>query len=303
MTTGLHLFVVVLTLANIVAAVWLLWWMRKRRGESASTTDTTGHVWDGDLQEYNNPLPRWWLWLFILTVIFSLVYFVLYPALGSARGVLGWTQQKQWQQMQAEQEQRAQRVLARFSGIPLEDLVRDTEALKIGRNLFANNCAACHGSDGGGAIGFPNLTDGDWLWGGDPETIRTTIHAGRIGAMPAWEAVLGTRGVENVLAYVLSLSGRKAAAGDPAEGRVQFELLCSACHGTDGHGMTAVGAPNLTDNVWLHGGSVDSIRKVIANGVNNAMPAQGERLGEERVRLLTAYVMSLGTERVAQSGP
>jgi cytochrome c oxidase cbb3-type subunit 3 len=303
MSTGLDLFVVILTLANIFAAVWLLWWMRKRRGESATTTDTTGHVWDGDLQEYNNPLPRWWLWLFLLTVVFSLVYFALYPALGSVKGTLGWTQQKQWEQMQADQERKARLVLARFHGVPLEDLARDVEALRIGRNLFANNCAACHGSDGGGAMGFPNLTDNDWLWGGEPETIRTTIHEGRVGAMPGWEAVLGARGVENVVAYVLSLSGRPSAAGNAAEGRAQFELLCSACHGADGRGMTAVGAPNLTDNIWLHGGSVEMIRKVVANGVNNAMPAQGERLGEERVRLLTAYVMSLGTERVAQSGP
>jgi cytochrome c oxidase cbb3-type subunit 3 len=303
MSTGLNLFVVILTFANIIAAVWLLWWMRKRRGESATTTDTTGHVWDGDLREYNNPLPRWWLWLFILTVVFSLGYFVLYPALGSAEGTLGWTQQKQWEQMQAEQEKKAQLVLARFDGVPLEELALDSGALKIGRNLFANNCAACHGSDGGGATGFPNLTDGDWLWGSEPEIIRTTIHEGRIGAMPGWEAVLGTSGVENVVAYVLTLSGRPAAAGDLAEGRTQFELLCSACHGADGRGMTAVGAPNLTDRIWLHGGSVDAIRKIVANGVNNAMPAQGERLGDQRVRLLTAYVMSLGTERVAQGGP
>lgn len=303
MSTGLNVFVIVLTLANIAAAVWLLWWMRKRRGESATTTDTTGHVWDGDLQEYNNPLPRWWLWLFILTVVFSLGYFVLYPALGSAKGTLGWTQQKQWQQMQAEQERKAQLVLARFRDKPLEELAVDAEALKIGRNLFANNCAACHGSDGGGATGFPNLTDRDWLWGSEPETIRTTIHEGRIGAMPGWEAVLGTDGVENVVAYVLTLSGRSAPAGDAEQGRAQFELLCSACHGADGRGMAAVGAPNLTDNVWLHGGSVDSIRRIVANGVNNAMPAQGERLGDDRVRLLTAYVMSLGNVHVAQSGP
>ncbi len=304
MSTGLDLFVIVLTIANIVAAVWLLWWMRKRRGESSKTTDTTGHVWDGDLREYNNPLPRWWLWLFVLTVVFSLIYFVLYPALGTtSTGVLGWTQQKQWRQLQAEQEKKAQLVLARFDGVALEDLARDPSALKIGRNLFANNCAACHGSDGAGAIGFPNLTDADWLWGSDPATILASIHEGRLGAMPGWEAVLGRDGVEDLVAYVLTLSGRTPQAGNTAAGRTQFELLCSACHGADGRGVQAVGGPNLTDNIWLHGGSVDAIRGIIANGVNNAMPAQGERLGEQRVRLLAAYVMSLGTERVAQGGP
>jgi cytochrome c oxidase cbb3-type subunit III len=303
MSNGLSIYVIVLTVLNVVAAMWLLWWMRKRRDESATTTDTTGHVWDGDLREYNNPLPRWWLWLFVLSVIFSIGYLILYPGMGNNQGTLGWTQQKQWAEMQAEQEKKAQVMLAQFAGRPIEDLSRDPAALKVGRNLFANNCSTCHGSDGGGATGFPNLTDRDWLWGGDAESIRTTIHEGRIGAMPGWEAVLGAAGVENVLAHVLSLSGRQAESGDAAEGQAQFELLCAACHGADGRGQTALGAPNLTDKTWLHGGSAESIRRIIAQGVNNAMPSQGERLGDERVRLLAAYVMSLGDARVAQSGP
>lgn len=303
MSSGFSIYVIVLTVINVVAAVWLLWWMRKKRGETATTTDTTGHVWDGDLQEYNNPLPRWWLWLFILTVIFSVVYLALYPGLGNVRGTLGWSQQKQWAEMQAVQEAAAQKMLAQFADRPIEQLSSDAAALKVGRNLFANNCAACHGSDGGGALGFPNLSDGDWLWGGDAEAIRTSIHDGRMGAMPGWEPVLGTAGVENVLAYVLTLSGRQATAGNVDEGRTQFELLCAACHNVDGKGNTALGAPNLTDKTWLHGGSPEAIRRVIANGVNNMMPAQGERLGEQRVKLLAAYVMSLGQGNAAPSGP
>jgi cytochrome c oxidase cbb3-type subunit 3 len=303
MSNGLSIYVIVLTVLNVVAAMWLLWWMRKRRDESATTTDTTGHVWDGDLREYNNPLPRWWLWLFVLSVIFSIGYVVLYPGMGNSKGTLGWTQRKQWTEMQAEQEQKAQVMLAQFAGRPIDDLSRDPAALKVGRNLFANNCSTCHGSDGGGATGFPNLTDRDWLWGGEVESIRTTIHEGRIGAMPGWQAVLGHAGVENVLAHVLSLSGRRSESGDATEGRAQFELLCAACHGADGRGQTALGAPNLTDKTWLHGGSIDAIRRLIAQGANNAMPAQGERLGDERVRLLSAYVLSLGDSRVAQRGP
>lgn len=297
MSNGLSIYVIVLVVLNVVAAMWLLWWMRKRRDEATTTTDTTGHVWDGDLREYNNPLPRWWLWLFVLSVVFSIGYLVLYPGMGNNQGSLGWTQQKQWAEMQAEQEKKAQAMLAQFTGRPIEELARDPAALKVGRNLFANNCSTCHGSDGGGATGFPNLTDRDWLWGGEAESIRTTIHEGRIGAMPGWEAVLGTAGVENVLAHVLSLSGRQSEAGNAAEGRTQFELLCAACHGADGRGQTALGAPNLTDKIWLHGGSPETIRRLIAQGVNNAMPAQGDRLGDERVRLLSAYVLSLGESR------
>jgi cytochrome c oxidase cbb3-type subunit 3 len=303
MSSGFSLYVTVLTVINIVAAMWLLWWMRKRRGETATTTDTTGHVWDGDLQEYNNPLPRWWLWLFVLTVIFAVAYLALYPGLGNTRGSLGWTSQRQWADMQAAQEKKAQAMLAQFANRPIEELSGDAAALTVGRNLFANNCAACHGSDGGGAVGFPNLRDGDWLWGGDAETIRTTIHEGRNGAMPGWESVLGAQGVDNVVAYVLTLSGRSAGAGNAAEGKAQFELLCAACHGADGRGTPALGAPNLTDKVWLHGGSEATIHRVVSAGVQNAMPAQGERLGEERVRLLAAYVMSLGKSGAAQSGP
>lgn len=303
MSSGLSIYVIVLTVINVVAAMWLLWWMRKKHGESATTTDTTGHVWDGDLQEYNNPLPRWWLWLFILTVIFSVVYLALYPGLGNSRGSLGWSQQKQWADMQAVQETAAQKMLAQFADRSIEELSTDAAALTVGRNLFANNCAACHGSDGGGALGFPSLIDGDWLWGSDAESIRASIHDGRMGVMPGWEAVLGSGGVENVLAYTLTLSGRQAAAGNVAEGRTQFELLCAACHNADGKGNAALGAPNLTDNIWLHGGSPEALRRVIANGVNNVMPGQGERLGEQRVALLAAYVMSMNKTNAATSGP
>jgi cytochrome c oxidase cbb3-type subunit 3 len=194
-------------------------------------------------------------------------------------------------------------MLAQFGGRSIEALSADPAALTVGRNLFANNCAACHGSDGGGALGFPNLTDGDWLWGGDAESIRASIHDGRIGAMPGWEAVLGSAGVENVLAYTLTLSGRQSSAGNVAEGRTQFELLCAACHNADGTGNTALGAPNLTDKTWLHGGSPEALRRVIANGVNNMMPGQAERLGPQRVELLAAYVISLGRDTAAPSGP
>lgn len=303
MSPAVSWFVIILTALNTAAAVWLLIWMRKRRGESTAAQDTTGHVWDGDLREYNNPLPRWWLWMFVLSVIFAVIYVVLYPGLGNVKGTLGWSQVKQWEAMQAEQERSTQLILARFANRDPAELALDESAVAIGRNLFANNCAMCHGSDGRGGTGFPNLTDADWLWGGDAETIRTSIHEGRVGAMAAWGEVLGAQGVDDAVAYVMSLSGRKAPQGDVAAGEAHFKTYCVACHGENGQGNPLVGAPNLTDNVWLHGGSAGTIRNTIANGRQNAMPAQGSRLGDLRVSLLTAYVLSLGETRVAQDDP
>ena len=299
MSSGLSTFVIVLTILNTLAAVGLLLWMRKRRGESSSTTDTTGHVWDGDLRELNNPLPRWWLWLFLISVVFSVGYVVLFPGLGNHPGTLGWSQIREWEAMQAKQEAAAQRILARFADRGAGELALDPDAVRIGRNLFANECAACHGADGRGSTGFPNLTDADWLWGGSPELVEASIHGGRMGVMAPWSEILGDRGVDDATAYVLSLSGREAQQGDAEAGAAHFRTYCVACHGENGAGNPDVGGPNLTDNVWLHGGSAAAIRATIADGRQNQMPAQGERLGDTRVRLLTAYVLSLRETRLA----
>jgi cytochrome c oxidase cbb3-type subunit 3 len=194
-------------------------------------------------------------------------------------------------------------MLAQFAGKTPVELMQDPRAITVGRNLFANNCAACHGSDGRGAPGFPNITDADWLWGGEPETIEATIREGRNGIMTPWIDVIGPKGVDDVVAYVMSLSGRQANGGDAAAGKTQFEAICAACHGVDGKGNHALGAPNLTDNVWLHGGSQATIRETVTKGRNGVMPAHGDRMGEARVKLLTAYVLSMGEQRVAQAGP
>ena len=303
MSSGISLFIVIGTILNVIGAMWLLLAMRKRGGESGTTSDTTGHVWDGDLREYNNPLPRWWLWLFILSTVFSIGYVILYPGMGNARGALGWSQKSQFDAMQAEQEKKTQAMLAQFAGRSSLELSQDARAIAVGRNLFANNCAACHGSDGRGAPGFPNVTDADWQWGGDPENIELTIREGRTGIMTPWIDVLGAKGVDDVTAHVMTLSGRKAPTGDAIAGQAQFETMCSACHGADGRGTHALGAPNLTDNIWLHGGSAEKIRETIVKGRQGMMPAHGERLGEARVRLLAAYVLSMGEPRVAQASP
>ena len=294
MSPAASLFVTIVTLANIFGVVWLLWWARRRRGETAETAaETTGHVWDEDLRELNNPLPRWWLGLFLLTVVFGLVYLLLYPGLGNFPGLKGWTQIEQHRR----QTERAEAVLAKtfapFEGRSVVELASDADALRIGRNLFLNNCATCHGSDARGAPGFPNLTDADWLWGGAPETIYESIANGRTGVMMPWREVLGDAGVEDMVAYVLSLSGRKLPAGDVARGKQKFAEICAACHGPDARGNPLVGAPNLTDNTWLHGGSVAAVRETIANGRQGQMPAHLDLLGEARVKLLAAYVLSL----------
>jgi len=295
-TAGQSAFIVILTVLNIVGACWRMLSMRRRRsGDATPEGETTGHVWDGDLAEYNNPLPRWWLWLFFISVAFSVVYLALYPGLGNFAGRLGWTSSAQHASLQRASEAQAQLLMAHFAGKSVDELRNDPEALKIGRNLFANNCAICHGADAHGNPGFPNLTDQDWLYGGSAEQVETTISGGRNGVMIAWQEALGSDGVENVLAYVLSLSGREVPAGDVAAGAKIFATNCIACHGPDGKGNQLLGAPNLTDHVWLYGGSVDAVRNSIAKGHQGHMPAQLARLGPQRVKLLAAYVLSLGT--------
>ena len=294
MTEGHSLFIIALTVANIAGALWLLWWTRRSRSDDSGVVHTTGHVWDEDLTELNNPLPRWWLWLFIITVAFGGVYLSLYPGLGSNKGTLAWSSRAEHDAAARVNAARIEKTLAPYSTREVADLALDSAALSVGRNLFLNNCATCHGSDGGGAPGFPNLTDKDWLWGGAPETVLATISNGRAGMMPPWGDALGAAGVEDMLAYVYSLQGRELPAGNKAAGEKKFGELCVACHGADARGKIEMGTPNLTDGVWLHGGALTSVRDSIAHGRTGTMPAHLERLGETRVKLLAAYVLSLG---------
>src|SRR5215470_19699069 len=267
MTATASILVIIGVVLNIAAIMLLLVGLRRRRGESSSTTETTGHVWDGDLRELNNPLPRWWLWLFVLTVVFGLVYLVVYPGLGNFAGTSGWSSERQLAQQSAEADKLLERAFKPFESQSVTALASNTDALRIGRNLFVNNCGACHGSDGRGAPGFPNLSDGDWLWGGTPEAIVQSIAEGRVSTMPPWrDALGGDSGVEDVLRYVMSLSGRDLPAGDLANGKAKFTEICTACHGADAHGNQALGAPNLTDQIWLNGGAVTTVRETIANG-------------------------------------
>lgn len=288
-------FVVVLTLLSIFGCWWLLQWTKGISNREGDETGTTGHTWDEDLEELNNPLPRWWLHLFHLTIIFSLVYLVLYPGLGNFAGILGWSQEARYENEMAAAREIQGEVYAQFEGLSPAELRANEEALGIGRRLFANTCATCHGSDGRGGPGFPNLADDDWLYGGDFDTVLASIANGRSGVMPALGAALGEAGVTEVVAYVESLSGE---AGQPElveAGQEKFSMYCVACHGADGSGNPALGAPNLSDDIWLYG-SGEQIAETINQGRNGNMPAHGDQFDEQQLRLLTAYVQSLSQD-------
>ena len=295
MTSGWSLFVIILTIANIVACFWMLRWTSKPRtaNEKIGGGADTGHVWDKDLREYNNPLPKWWLWLFYITIVFGLLYLAFYPGLGNFAGVGGWTQTGQYEEEKAAVEARAATLLAPLAALPVAELVNNEQAMSTAHNLFQQNCAQCHGSDGGGAVGFPNLRDASWQWGSDADSVVATIAGGRIAAMPPWGAVLGEPGVEEVVAYVQTLSGQQADATKAAAGQARFQTVCSACHGMDGKGNPLLGAPNLTDEIWLYGGDAATIKQTLMDGRNGQMPAWSDKLGEQRVKLLAAYVTKL----------
>jgi len=286
------IYVAGMTLAGILGCLLLLWFTARKKVDAA-TDNTTGHVWDEDLTEMNNPMPRWWMWLFVITIVFGLGYLAFYPGLGNFAGKLGWTEVKEYQEEMQKGEAEIAPVYARFASLTTEQLAGDPPAMAIGERLFMNNCAQCHGSDARGSKGFPNLTDKDWLHGGLPENISETIHNGRIGMMPPMAAAVGTADdVRNVANYVLSLSGSPHDSVRASLGKSKF-VACAACHGMDGKGNQVIGAPNLTDDIWLHGWGEAAITAMVNNGKTNEMPAQASKLTEPQIRVLTAYVWGL----------
>ena len=298
-------WIIVLTVGNILACYWLVWWtMRSRAGESASG-DVTGHTWDGDLQEYNNPLPRWWLWMFYITLIFGAIYLFLYPGLGNYKGYLNWSSHgSQYGEEMAAAEKKYGPIFKQYAAVPVGELATKPEykeARAMGKRLFLTYCMQCHGSDARGSRGFPNLADKDWLWGGTPEKITETIAKGRIagagGGMPAFGGQLSETELDQLASYVMSLSGRSVDAAKAEAGKQLFTAKgCVGCHGMDGKGNQMLGAPNLTDKTWLYGGSPGTIKQTITKGRKGVMPAHEELLGKDKVHLLAAYVYSLSAQ-------
>jgi cytochrome c oxidase cbb3-type subunit 3 len=288
-------YVAALTLVGIIGALVLLW-ATARKKIVPSSDNTTGHVWDEDLREANNPMPRWWMWLFVLTVIYSLLYLIAYPGLGTYPGEMGWSTRGEYETAMASADKELAPLYAGFSAKSTDQLAGDANAMAVGERLFMNNCAQCHGSDARGSKGFPNLADGDWLHGGSAEKIKETLTGGRKGQMPPMAAAVGTPDdVRNVAQYVLSLSGGPHDSVRAQLGKSKF-TACAACHGVDGKGNTAIGAPNLADDIWLHGWGEQAIVDIVNKGKTNEMPAQGGKLTEAQIHVLTAYVWGLSNK-------
>ncbi len=284
-------WIIVITLINLLGCLWLLWWTRKRPEDTIKEGESMGHSFDG-IEELNNPLPHWWLNLFYFTIAFSFIYLALYPGWGDAKGYFGWSSAGQWETEVQKAENRYDRLFEEYAEVPIEELAQNDEVLKTGQRLFGNNCAVCHGSDARGNSGFPNLTDNDWLYGGSPEKIKETLMNGRGGAMPALGPALGgEQAVRDVVSYVLSLSGRQGS-GNAEAGKAKF-VMCAACHGPDGKGNQMLGAPNLTDNTWLYGGSEETITETLNYGRNGKMPSFKDKLSPEKIHVITAYIYSL----------
>ena len=299
MTASWSWYIIVLTALNLIGLVWLLLATARTSPDDLPANETMGHVWDEDIAELNNPLPRWWFGLFVITVIFALIYLAAYPGLGSFKGGLGWTSDNEVQAELDATHAKLETLYASFRDRPLEALMDDPAAVKVGRNVFVNNCASCHGTDGRGGRGYPNLVDGDWLYGGDPETVAASVQHGRHGVMVPLGAALGEEGTEEVAQYVMKISGQSYDASLAAAGQARFEGLCAACHGVEGKGNQLIGAPNLTDSIWLYGNSLQDIRDAIVKGRSGVMPAWEPIIGADRSRLAAVWVLAQARQNTA----
>lgn len=290
-------YIIAITVINIVGCIALLYFTRKKK-PSAENEETTGHIYDG-IEEYDNPMPRWWLWMFYITIIFSVIYLILYPGLGKFEGVLGWTQDNQYTEEVRVADEKYLPLYERYAQMSIEDLQQQPEALKMGQAIFANTCFGCHGADARGSLGFPDLTDNEWIYGASPAALKQSILQGRNGVMPAWGETLSERDIDSVSSYISSKNVNKRAFVEDLveQGKSVYDKTCAACHGADLTGNVALGAPNLIDSVWLHGASPGLVKDVIRYGRINRMPAHIDIIGEDKSHLVAAYVYSLSNQQ------
>ena len=286
-------YIIILTSISIVGISWIL--LANRKTTQRNDDNTTGHEYDG-IQEYDNPLPAWWFYMFLITIIWGIIYLVAYPGMGNFPGLLGWTQVGQHDAEVAKADAKFREMRDKYLALPIEEIAVDPVVRKMGQRMFGNNCAQCHGADAKGRYGFPNLTDGDWIFGGSPEAIKASITDGRQAAMPGWGTIIGDAGVTDVTSYVLSLNGREATADTTAAGAKVFQAYCVACHGPDGSGNPAMGAPNLTNGIWLYGGTESQIAHSVRAGRNGMMPAHQNLLSEDKIHIIAAYVYGLSQQ-------
>lgn len=294
MSTFWSIWISVIVLGTIFGCWWLLYATRKSQTTDTETDRTMGHSFDG-IEEYDNPLPKWWFYLFLSTCIFALGYLALYPGLGNYKGLLGWTSTNQWQAEMADADEKYGEIYAQYGNTPIPELAQNEHAMQMGQRLFANNCSVCHGTAARGQVGFPNLTNGDWQWGGEPDQILHSIAKGRNGVMTPMGTMpnMTNQQVDQVVNYVLSFSDRERDAEAAQAGEAVFAQACAACHGPEGKGMTALGAPNLTNEHWLYGSTYEWIRETVVNGRQNQMPAQEGRMTDDQIQIVAAYVYSL----------
>ncbi len=289
-------YIAVITVVSMIACGVLLFTFSSTSGSGAQG-ETTGHTWDEDLSERNSPLPRWWMWMFYITIVFSLIYLVLYPGLGTYKGTYGWSSKGQFEAEQKDAAAQYGPIFDKYLQQDLKAVAADPDARVIGQRLFLNYCSQCHGSDAGGGRGFPNLRDDVWLYGGDPETIKTSIRDGRLGMMPAiGAAVGGPEAIKDVANYVRSLSGLQHDAEMAERGKVKFGAICAACHGAEGKGKPELHSANLTDKDWLYGSSEATIIETITKGRTGQMPAHKQFLDDGKIHLLAAYVYGLSNQ-------
>lgn len=286
-------YIIIPTVLGLVFCVVLIWTNGSSK-DSAEKDATMGHVWDEDLEEYNNPLPKWWLNMFYITLVFAVVYLILFPGLGNFAGILGWSSTGRYDKEVADAETSFAPLYESYLATPVDQLVQNDDAMGTARRIYSTNCATCHGSDARGATGFPNLRDHAWQYGGDEAALKMTLTNGRRAAMPAWITVLGETGVDEVSEYVYSLTNEPVNPQYLEPGEQKYQAMCAACHGQDAKGNPALGAPNLTDNVWLYGGSLGAIKESLVKGRNGIMPAFNEQLNESEIHLLVAYLNSIG---------